>query len=204
VEFSVSVDGFRSTSAKQATRVDEKTWDPIDELLLEHGLHRRTLAVLERIAQSVERGGTFPRADIARVLGYLREFIEEVHHCKEDQVVYPLVLELGDDDVAEEVGRLLADHDATRDLLASLTMFAESSDPQEQERDGFCQMVRAYVLRMKRHMNLEERHLFPAVRKLNDEQLAEIARGCADAARGQRDASQWASDIAELEEHWIG
>ncbi len=184
--------------------MDETTRDPIEELLVEHGLHRRTLVVLERIAQAVERGGTFPRADIAKVLGYLQEFIEEVHHCKEDKVVYPLVLELADEDVAEEVGRLLADHEATRDLLASLTLFAESSDPQEQERDGFCQMVRAYVLRMKRHMNLEERHLFPAVRTLDAEQLAEIARGCAEASRGQRDASQWAGDIAELEEHWTG
>jgi len=183
--------------------VDETTRDPIEELLLEHGLHRRTLVVLERIAQAVERGGTFPRGDIAKVLGYLREFIEEVHHGKEDTVVYPLVLELADDDVAEEVGRLLWDHVATRDLLASLTMFAESSDPQEQERDGFCQMVRAYVQRMNRHMNLEERLLFPAVRTLDPEQIAEIARGCADATRGQRGASEWAGDIAELEEHWI-
>ena len=183
--------------------MDETTRDPIEELLLEHGLHRRTLVVLERIAQAVERGGTFPRGDIAKVLGYLRGFIEEVHHGKEDTVVYPLVLELADDDVAEEVGRLLWDHVATRDLLASLTMFAESSDPQEQERDGFCQMVRAYVQRMNRHMNLEERLLFPAVRKLDPEQIAEIARGCADATRGQRGASEWAGDIAELEEHWI-
>ena len=55
---------------------------PLDVLLDEHALHRRLLAVFERIARSIDAGAAFPAADVAVVLGYLREFVERLHHQK--------------------------------------------------------------------------------------------------------------------------
>jgi hemerythrin-like domain-containing protein len=176
--------------------------DPIDVLLNEHALHRRMLSVLERIASFVGSGGRFPSDDVAKVLDYLRDFVESVHHGKEDTAVYPLVLEVSEESVAETVGRLVSDHVATKELLHSLTMFWEPGDLLEPEREGFAQMVRAYTTRMRRHMALEELHLFPNVRRLGERELAAMERRCAEISAGHRDALSWSRVIAALEERW--
>jgi hemerythrin-like domain-containing protein len=176
--------------------------DPIDVLLEEHALHRRTLAVLERIAAALVQGSAFPAGDVATVLDYLRDFIEAVHHGKEDTAVYPLVLEVGEEAIAETIGRLVSDHVATKDLLLSLSMFAEPGDLLDPEREGFCQVVRAYTTRMRRHMALEELHLFPNVRRVPAADLAELGRRCDEIAVGHRDLATWSLVIAELEERW--
>lgn len=178
--------------------------DPIQVLESEHVLTRRVLTVLERIAEHVEGGRCFPAADVARVVGYCREFVEAVHHAREDATVYPLVLALGAEENVEVIGRLLADHAATRDLLRSLALFWEPEDLLEQERAGFCAVARAYCSRMRRHMALEERHLLPHAAQLPlDDRLA-IARQLDSFAEGRRDAAHWSAVVAELEENWPG
>ena len=72
---------------QSATALEVKT--PVDVLLAEHALHRRMLAVFERIARVVESGAAFPSNDVASVLGYLREFVELVHQRRESRTIYP-------------------------------------------------------------------------------------------------------------------
>lgn len=177
--------------------------DPIHVLESEHVLHRRMLAVLERIASHVEARRPFPADDVARVLAYFREFVEVVHHAKEDGSVYPLVLAVGDEDIAEVIGRLIADHQATKELLNSLVLFWEPGELLEQERIGFCQLARAYSSRMRRHMDLEEAHLFPAAKKLAPDDKLAVVRQFETVSTGRRDLAHWAAIAADLEEHWI-
>src|SRR5690606_1190335 len=115
---------------------------------------------LDRIAARIDAGAAFPAADVARVLGYFREFGETVHHRREDEYVYALAMAHGDDRLAEAVGRLIADHEETRELLYSLTLFWEPGELLPEERRGFCAMARAYASRLRRHMDREERLLF--------------------------------------------
>ena len=176
---------------------------PIDVLLAEHALHRRMLTVLERIAAHVERDGSFPASDVARLLGYFREFVETVHHAKEDGTVYPLVMSFADDSLAETVGELIGDHIETKNLLHSLMLFWEPDDLLAEEREVFAELACRYAKRLRRHMEAEEATLFPAAASLDPAADAEILARFAAVSTGRSTLAEWAALAAELEEHWI-
>lgn len=177
---------------------------PVDVLLEEHALHRRMLTVLERIVVPVAAGAPFPASDVARLLRYFREFVEGVHHSKEDRAVYPLALSEADDQLAETVGVLVADHEETRDLLQSLMLFWEPGDLLPQERAGFCRLARTYAARMRRHMALEEKELFPFVAGMPDSEQQRALELFDEVAATRRTATEWTAVAAEFEEHWPG
>lgn len=183
------------------TALEVKT--PVDVLLAEHALHRRMLAVFERIVRVVEGGAAFPSNDVASVLGYLREFVELVHQRRESRTIYPLVMELADDRIAEEVGQLLADHDQTQELLQSLWLFWEPGPLRSDEVAVFVRFAKAYIERLRRHMVVEELSLFPAVLVVDDQRRAEIAAELERKEPGLTDLASWSSVVAELEERWI-
>jgi hemerythrin-like domain-containing protein len=188
--------------ATPALRSPLVTSAAIEALRSEHDLHRRMLVLLERMARSVENGEPFPAADMAEVLGFFREFVETFHHAKEDHALYPLALSYGDEADVELVGRLVADHQDTRELLQSLTLFWEPGDLRDEERSGFATLACAYARRMRRHMEIEEVALFPRAERLAQH---EIEAAIAEATRGlpaRRDLVAWRGVAAMLEERW--
>ncbi len=180
------------------------TVEAIEVLKREHALHRRMLTLLERMARAIDAGTAFPSADVADVLGYFREFVETYHHAKEDRALYPLTLGFGDDDAVEMVGRLVADHQETRDLMHSLTLFWEPGDLRDDERRGFAGLARAYASRMRRHMELEETRLFPRVEATIGDELDQAIADAVKPYAGRRDFAAWQLVAAVLEERWPG
>ena len=147
---------------------------PFAHLKHEHELVRRALAVLQRIAAHVDMGCSFPTGDVECLLEFFSNFFHAVHEVKEADHLYPAVVLHGNDREAELAGGLLRDHDDTRELLHSLTLFGEpSGDPSGdfvgEERQGFVDSARTYVRRLSRLMHEEETSLFP------------IAQACLDA-----------------------
>ncbi|MBI5850960.1 MAG: hemerythrin domain-containing protein [Planctomycetes bacterium] len=178
--------------------------NPVDVLLAEHALHRRLLTVFERIARAVEQGGEFPSSDVAAVLGYLREFVELSHQRREQRTIYPLVMELADDKVAEKVGQMLADHEETTELMQSLWLFWEPGALRPDEIAVFVQLANAYIARLRRHLALEELVLFPPAQNIDEKRRTEMLADLEQHDGVQRDAAAWSAVVAGLEERWIG
>lgn len=176
--------------------------NPFDALQREHVLHRRVLSVLERIGRWVVAGQPFPADDVAAVLGYLREFLELAHHRKESRALYPLVMEIADDQVAETVGELLATHEETHELLQSLWLFWEPGELTVDERRVFTELARTYIARTRRHLALEELVLFPVALQIDQVQRARVEAGFTQAAAGLRGIDDWIPVVADLEERW--
>lgn len=179
------------------------TQTPMQILEREHGVTRRMLTLLERLTAHVEIDAGFPAADVATVLSFFREFVELEHHAKEDLAIYPLALVHGDDRDAELVGRLVAEHDETKQLLHSLTLFWEPDDLLPEEREGFVELARTYVRRLERHMRLEERRLFPYARRMDAEETERVLASFESIdARGTLGLERWCAVAAELEARW--
>ncbi|MFO1054125.1 MAG: hemerythrin domain-containing protein [Planctomycetota bacterium] len=176
---------------------------PIDALQQEHALHRRVLTVFERMARFVSSGARFPGQDVARVLRYLREFVERAHHQKESTTLYPLALAGADESIAESVGQLIAEHDETLELLQSLWLFWEPGDLRDEERVVFTTIAHTYIARLRRHMDHEEQILFPMARALDDTEAASFAERFAAACVGLRGIDAWTATVADLEERWV-
>ncbi len=157
------------------------------------------LAVLESVAEQVRGGCQFPADDVAVMLTYFREYFERVHHARESEVLYPAMAMLGQDQVAEVVGLLIADHDDNKMLLYSLTLFWEPGDLLEDERSGFADLVSTYAKRMAASMDTEERELFPAADQLPDGERDQIAARFERIGVGRRPMQYWVTQAQRLE-----
>jgi len=167
----------------------------------DHVLIRRGVAVLRRIIADVETGAGFPATALAEVVGFLREFAEHQHHRKEESLLLATLAAHGAEDAAESVGGLLRDHEETRELLYTLTLFWEPSHAiTAEEARAFVQVANTYADRIERHMAHEERALFPLADRLipGDEHL-DLRTRFAAADVGRRTTGQWSELIAALE-----
>ncbi len=175
------------------------TETPVDLLLHEHRLHRRALTLLEETAQRVERGGVFPAADVAILLMYFREFLEAVHQRRESEWFFPAAVMYGPDSAAEWVGRIVGEHEENKLLLRSLMMFWGPGDLLDEERTGFVQLVRTYVCRLRRHLDQEERRLFPVARLIPRAEQEAMGEQFAAIGTQRRTIAQWTREVERLE-----
>jgi hemerythrin-like domain-containing protein len=178
-----------------------------DSLRRDHDLIRRMLVVLGAIADRTAAGLPFPSAAAATVLEFLREFAEHHHHRKESDLLFPaLALHQSSDEAAERVGEVLRDHDETRELLYTLTLFWEPSGLlTAAERVGFAEVARTYRQRLLRHLDAEESSIFPlADALLPDEEQWDVARQLESRDYGAGRAAAWQVELAALERDQLG
>jgi ElaB/YqjD/DUF883 family membrane-anchored ribosome-binding protein len=150
------------------------------ELLWVHGLIRRDLAVVERLADDVRSGAT--AADVnsglrelqttgplwqlrVNCLQYCR-FVH-LHHRLEDRALFPALREV-DPGIDRVVDRLEADHREVSDLLDRVEQAAGelADDAGAAVRDRVAERLSALRDHLLSHLDFEERQAGPAVRRL--------------------------------------
>ena len=177
---------------------------PFDQLRAEHHVVRRALVVLANLADHVSLGGSFPARDVELVMRFFNEFFQGVHEVKELQSLYPAVALHGNDREAELAGGLLRDHADTVDIFHSLALFAEpSSELSDVEVAGFADAARAFVGRLRRHLQEEETALFPIAEACvpPDDQLS-MLEVFHELDSGLSATACWSAELQELEATW--
>jgi hemerythrin-like domain-containing protein len=167
----------------------------------DHALIRRAVAVLRKITAAVEAGGPFPSRAVSQVASFLREFAEHQHHAKEESLLLATLAAHGAEQAAEKIGALLREHQDTRELLYTLTLFWEPTDSlTRDEARAFARVARTYADRIERHMADEEVRFFPLAERAipGDEQL-DLQAQFAAADAGRRTRAEWTAVIAALE-----
>jgi len=130
---------------------------PTDELRADHALVHNGLRVITGIASHVRRGGLFPAADTAMVLGFLREFLVATHFRKENGFVWPAIAMRAEESAAIAVGELMRAQEEVTELVTSLVVFWEpAGELCEDERRGFADTVDALVSNLERMQKVEE------------------------------------------------
>ncbi len=151
----------------------------IQSLDIIHDEHRALAAMLSglrAIATNIEAGRLKPDFDLlASMVEYIDKVPEKVHHPKEDQYLFAK-LRLRSADALPVIERLEAEHrqgeariNALRAALASYRQQGEAGFA------DFHEAVKTYVEQEWKHMNAEERELFPLAKaSLTAEDWAEI------------------------------
>ena len=177
---------------------------PTDNLRSDHVLVTRGLAVLSALGAEVRHSSTFPAADCALVLRFLREFVVGVHLYKESAAVLSRLAMHGDESTARVVGDVLRIHDEIAELSHSLVMFWEpTAELTAEERSGFVETVDAVVSRCRRLDRVEESVLFPAFDAAvpPDDQL-DCHRECAAIEAERSSGRVWALRLSPLMARW--
>ena len=149
-------------------------------LMEEHEIILQALRVLQAVAA---RGAQPPPA----LLDFFKEFADDHHHGKEEQILFPALEEAGFPRDAGPVGVMLHEHTQGRALTAALR------DPER-----FAAAAPAYVAMLTAHIAKENQVLFPmADRAIENPRAVDQACDDFEAASVERRAKHQAA-IARL------
>lgn len=149
---------------------------PIDRLHQDHANFARLLKVLDsalaRIAAFEHEDGEVMRD----VMHYITRYSDQIHHPTED-LVYARLADKSPAD-RERLAEVPRDHEALATESQELAdIFERIVDGDLVERDLVIERGRHFVEHLRKHMLLEEKHLFPAAKKvLDDGDLGEVQR----------------------------
>src|SRR5579863_2601451 len=119
---------------------------PLDALIDEHRVLAVVLNALDVQMQSLD-GQPFPIESFQQALDFLTNFTDHWHFLKEEERLFPLLWEKGVPLENGPLGKMMAEHQAGRDRLASIrTHLAAGALTQ------LLSEVSAYVTFMRQHM----------------------------------------------------
>lgn len=127
----------------------------------EHEEIGKVLDLLEGELGRLDAGSALDTAVLAEVIAYLRDYPARRHHDKEDSVLRKL--RARDAAAAAAAGDLDEEHQVLLGLTADFTDAAEGIlGAPNHAADGFQKKARTFVNAYRRHIEFEERYLFPA------------------------------------------
>lgn len=133
----------------------------VDTLRAEHDGVLTVLAQLDRAIAAAERGVPVPRTVFADIQEFFVTFVSDCHHGKEEAVIFPR-LERGA--TGGLMARLDREHGEGYDLAAHYIAAVRAYSPGDAITGGrLAGAARDYGAFLRRHIDLEERELFPAI-----------------------------------------
>jgi hemerythrin-like domain-containing protein len=142
-------------------------------------LHREHDAIVMglRILAEIDRHAIMQQpvdhADLQSLVDFFSEFADTCHHGKEEQLLFPMLLQTGDRQAQQAVERLLPEHAQGRHWLARMRhALKEPFRP-----EAFHDAARSYAALLLAHIEQENTVLFPMAERLLDEhQLGDLSR----------------------------
>lgn len=139
----------------------------IEDLIHEHDAILSALQTLEKMA----RTENFDAIDAHAFIGFLKEFVDKCHHGKEEDILFPALLQAENPEIRDLIDILLAEHAEGRRLVKE--MEDSISGPNHNLKFGMA--VGQYQELLRNHTAKENNDLFPlAANLLNGDQLKRI------------------------------
>jgi hemerythrin-like domain-containing protein len=138
-----------------------------DVLRNEHEGILAMLAVVETAAMRLRQNKDIPPAMMTGAVGFFRNFADRCHHGKEEDGLFPQMVERG---VAKEggpIGAMLAEHEQGRAYIRGMSEAAERySQGDSSAITPLVTNTLSYVTLLRAHINKENFVLFPMADKL--------------------------------------
>jgi hemerythrin-like domain-containing protein len=118
--------------------------------------------------------------DAARdALDFIRNFADKCHHGKEEDHLFPALVDSGVPRDGGPIGVMLADHERGRELVQTMATHLEAAESDSREAlDSFAAAGRAYIELLQSHIAKEDRILFSIANSSLDEDMqTEVMRG---------------------------
>ena len=175
--------------------------NPIEILTAEHRLIERTLAALEAWAAGMVRRNADERVELGHFVMFVRDFVDPVHHGKEENILFATMVEHGFSREQGPVAVMLHEHRECRDLIETLAAFVhQQAHWSEAQRSQIARAAHAYASLLRQHIAKEDQILYPISQiRLPDAAKAKIAAGFAHFEAGRIDPAERAHLLALAE-----
>lgn len=141
----------------------------------EHRSIKDMLELMERFAEKMNRGQPVPPGVLNKTMEFIRLFVEQCHHGKEEEILFPLLERKNIPAAGGPLGVMLMEHDRARVFIHKLNIEAANDNAESARR--WTRVAWNYSDLMFEHFHKEEEILFAmADRILTSEEQASAVR----------------------------
>ena len=153
--------------------------NPVDMLYEEHRHILKVVDGLKCIRQALDEGWTPDRELLREIVSFMREFADHCHHAKEEDLLFPALIDHGVPEGGCPIGGLLGEHGRGRKLVSQLAEAIDTYDTEpDAARDAMKQSLDGIIRLYPDHIWKEDEMVFPMVARLFSEaELAELQAG---------------------------
>lgn len=123
------------------------------------------MQVLESASNCLDKDRPVSQEIFADIVEVISGFSDKHHQEKEDKVLFP-VLKVKDEGKKKDfLGRLLMEHVSARDEIRNLAKAINTIHHGTKAKKKIAKIARSYIRHMEKHIEMEERILFPWINK---------------------------------------
>ncbi|MFL6216547.1 MAG: hemerythrin domain-containing protein [Blastocatellia bacterium] len=188
------------------SRKEMQMTNPFHTLKHEHRIIERGLRALDGLCLRLEWGSELTPDALSQIVDFTTNFINRFHHDKEEQCLFPLLVEHGISEAGGPLGAMKREHTVEIELTANLSNAIEGC--RKGDVGAIKQFVEAayrYSAHLIGHMQKEEAILFRVADELlDDEEKDELMAGFrrAEATLGAGVYERYEKIATELEKNW--
>ncbi len=148
-----------------------------DVLMEEHRAIEQVLNALEHATARLTRGEEVYGRFFSGTLAFFKLFVDECHHFREEQQLFPAMIENGISRETGPIAVMLAEHEQGRLLVGKIRQQLDRLPGGDaRAREEFIKLTTAYRLLLQQHIQKEDKILFPlADRVIPAAQQAQLA-----------------------------
>lgn len=134
---------------------------PTDDLREEHRIIKQVmLPILDGICVEIESGKSVEQSNLEGLIVFVKEFIEQCHHTKEEDYLFPEMEKSGISGAEELITSLKNEHEEEGRYISEIGKIVYGKE-ENRELSAMVEYARAYMRLLTLHIDKEENELFP-------------------------------------------
>lgn len=177
---------------------------PTHQLRHEHRVIEQAMRALEGMCFRMRAGSSVPDEELTKLLDFIRNFADGIHHAKEETYLFPALKQIGINGEDGALAFLRSEYRTERELLSELAQAVARYRRNPAAGENFVEAALQYHSHLIGHMQQEESILFRLAEEMLDDEIKGsliLAFGAKD-AETQKIAQQYELLAEELEKAW--
>jgi hemerythrin-like domain-containing protein len=140
---------------------------PTEDLIHEHKAIKVMLSIMSKIAENIRNDKGVDTNDIEKIVDFLKTFADKCHHGKEENALFPALVEEGIQKEGGPVGVMLHEHIVGRGYIKDISSSNEEYIKGSSESiQLIAESLSNYINLLHKHIQKEENVLFPMAEKV--------------------------------------
>ncbi len=149
---------------------------PVEILMQEHRVIEVGLNCLEAMVKKAQADNRLEQEPAEQIVDFIRNFADRCHHGKEEDRLFPALVEKGMPSDGGPIGVMLSEHDMGRAFVRQMAKsIAAATAGDAAALREFSNAAEGYIQLLRSHIQKEDRILFPmADRFLDDDEQSNL------------------------------